>query len=255
MHIILNLVATYGYVVVMLVVMAESAGAPLPGETSLLLAGALAGAGQLWLPGVIIAAAAGAILGDTAGYWIGRTYGLALLRRHGRLFRFDEAKLRRAEAFFARHGDKTVFMGRFVPIGRIFSAVLAGVSRMHYRRFLIWNATGGIVWATLMGSLGYLFGSQLPLIERLVGQFGFGLLGLIVAGILIRMLTVRRAAWAPALRLAIQTLAGSVATRAATLRRLIARPLPPPSAWSPRTYMCGAALAIGGVGALALLLT
>src|SRR5579859_2154801 len=102
MHIILNLVTTYGYIVVMLVVMAESAGAPVPGETSLLLAGGLAGAGQLWLPGVILAAAAGAILGDTAGYWIGRTYGLTLLRRHGRLFRFDESKRLRAQAFFAR---------------------------------------------------------------------------------------------------------------------------------------------------------
>ena len=251
MHIILDLVTTYGYIIVLLVVMAESAGAPLPGETSLLLAGALAGAGQLWLPGVILAAAAGAIIGDTAGYWIGRRYGLPLLRKHGRLFRFDESKLLRAQAFFTRHGDKTVFLGRFVPIGRIFSAVLAGVSHMDYRRFLLWNATGGIVWATLMGTLGFFFGSQLPLIERAVQRFGFGLLALIILAVLVRALIARRAAWAPALRNGARTLG----ERATALRDRIA--LPAPAAWSPRMYAIGgvgALLAIGGAGALALLL-
>lgn len=194
MHVILNLVATYGYIVVLLVVMAESAGLPLPGETSLLVAGAFAATGKLALPGVIIAAALGAILGDTAGYWIGRTSGLRLLRRHGRLVRFDERKLAQAEAFFARHGEKTVFLGRFVPVGRIFSAVLAGVSQMRYGRFLLWNATGGIVWATLMGTLGYLFGHQLPLVERLVGQFGIGLLVALIAFVALRVAWQRRVA-------------------------------------------------------------
>ncbi len=251
MHVILDLVTTYGYIIVLLVVMAESAGAPVPGETSLLLAGALAGAGQLWLPGVILAAATGAILGDTAGYWIGRRYGIPLLRKHGRLFRFDELKLRRAEAFFARHGDKTVFLGRFVPIGRIFSAVLAGVSHMEYRRFLLWNATGGIVWASLMGTLGFLFGKQLPLIETIVQRFGFGLLGVIVLAVLVRALIARRAAWAPALRRATRALT----ERASALRGFIVRPLTPPLAWSPRAYVIGggALLAIGGAIAMLLM--
>jgi membrane protein DedA with SNARE-associated domain len=198
MHLVLNLVATYGYIVVLLVVMAESAGLPLPGETSLLVAGAFAATGKLWLPGVIVAAALGAILGDTAGYWIGRTSGLRLLRRHGHLLRFDEDKLARAEAFFTRHGEKTVFLGRFIPVGRIFSALLAGVSQMRYGRFLLWNAAGGIVWATLMGTLGYLFGRQLPLIERLVGQFGIGLLIALIAFVGLRVAWGRReaiAAW------------------------------------------------------------
>jgi membrane protein DedA with SNARE-associated domain len=249
MHIILDLVTTYGYIVVMLVVMVESAGAPVPGETTLLIGGALAGAGHLWLPGVILAAAAGAILGDTAGYWVGRRYGIPLLRRHGRLFRFDERKLHQAEAFFARHGDKTVFLGRFVPIGRIFSAVLAGVSQMHYRRFLIWNATGGIVWASLMGTLGYLFGRQLPLIESILQKFGFGALGLIVLAVLVRILIVRRAAWVPGLR----ALAQRAALRLDDFRRQVSRPLAPPLALSPRTYAIGGvALVIGGLGALAL---
>lgn len=194
MSLILSLVTTYGYVMVFLIVMAESAGVPLPGETSLLVAGAFAATGGLWLPGVIAAAALGAILGDTAGYWVGRTSGLRLLRKHGRLLRFDEAKLARAEAFFARHGEKTVFLGRFVPVGRIFSAVLAGIGHMCYSRFLLWNAAGGVVWATLMGTLGYVFGQQLPLIERLVSQFGLGLLVALVTLVALRLAWRRRAA-------------------------------------------------------------
>jgi membrane protein DedA with SNARE-associated domain len=198
MPMLLELVATYGYVVIFLVVMAESAGVPLPGETSLLVAGALAATGHIWLPGVIAAAALGAIIGDTAGYWVGRTSGVRLLRRHERLLRFDEEKLTRAEAFFARHGDKTVFLGRFVPVGRIFTAVLAGVSRMEYRRFLLWNAAGGIVWACVMGTVGYLFGHQLPLIERVVQQFGLGLLALVLVAVAARVAMRHRgvrAAW------------------------------------------------------------
>jgi membrane protein DedA with SNARE-associated domain len=194
MQFVLDLVATYGYVVVLLVVLAESAGLPLPGETSLLVAAAIAATGKMSLPGVIVAAALGAILGDTAGYWVGRSSGLRLLRRHGRLLRFDERKLAQAEAFFAKHGEKTVFLGRFVPIGRIFSALLAGVSRMNYGRFLLWNAAGGIVWATLMGTIGYIFGHQLPLVERLIGQFGFGLLAVIIVAVVGRITWQRRAA-------------------------------------------------------------
>lgn len=252
MHIILDLVATYGYVVVLLVVMAESAGLPLPGETSLLVAGALAATGKLWLPGVIIAAALGAILGDTAGYWVGRTSGLRLLRRHGRLLRVDERKLAQAEAFFARHGEKAVFLGRFVPIGRIFSAVLAGVSRMRYNHFLFWNATGGIVWAVLMGTLGYLFGSQLPLLEQLVGRFGFGLLGALLLAVGVRIAWGRRqrlAAWWTQVR------GQSLDPRA--LATAPARALRQLFAWRSRWRLAAIGLGLatlGGVGlALALL--
>lgn len=253
------LVAAFGYVVVLLVVMAESAGLPVPGETSLLIAGAFAATGKLWLPGVIAAAALGAILGDTAGYWVGRTSGLRLLRRHGRLLRFDERKLRQAEAFFARHGEKTVFFGRFVPVGRIFSAVLAGVSRMHYRRFLLWNAAGGIVWASLMGALGYIFGHQLPLIERLVQRAGLAVLAAVLLLIVLRIMLARRAAIAAWL--------ARTRERLPVARRFVPRP---PSrelleqglrmlrGWRPRHYLalCGISLGIAGIaGAVAMLLS
>lgn len=253
MHIVLDLVATYGYVVVLLVVLSESAGLPLPGETSLLVAAAIAATGKLWLPGVILAAAAGAILGDTAGYWLGRTSGLRLIRRHGRLFRFDERRLAQAQAFFDKHGEKTVFLGRFVPVGRIFTALLAGVSAMRYSRFLLWNAAGGLTWATLMGVIGYLFGRQLPLVERLIGQFGFGLLAALIIFVIARYAWSRRADiatwWAGArAHPGIARLRGSLAALGATLRAM-------PQRLSGRYRWLLAGLLLALVGVTALLLT
>jgi len=112
--VIQHLLETYGYVAVLVLVGLESLGVPLPGETALLTASAYAAAGHLSIAGVIAAAAVGAVLGDAGAYWIGRTGGLALVRRYGRLLRVDDAKLERAQKFFQRHGGKTVFLGRFV---------------------------------------------------------------------------------------------------------------------------------------------
>jgi membrane protein DedA with SNARE-associated domain len=170
--VIRHLLETYGYLAVLLLVGLESLGLPLPGETALLTAAAYAATGHLSIVGVIAAAAAGAVLGDAGAYWIGRTGGLALVRRYGRLFRVDEPRLERARDFFRRHGGKTVFFGRFVSLLRILAALLAGVTRMPYGRFTLYNATGGICWALLVSSLGYGFGRQLPHIERAIGEAG-----------------------------------------------------------------------------------
>jgi membrane protein DedA with SNARE-associated domain len=121
---------TYGYLAVALGVMVERMGIPVPGETMLLLAAAYAGAGHLDVRGVIVAAALGAIVGDSIGYEIGRLGGRALLSRYGHRLHLKTRHLARAEAFFARHGDKTVFFGRFTAFLRTFSAFLAGVNRM-----------------------------------------------------------------------------------------------------------------------------
>jgi membrane protein DedA with SNARE-associated domain len=140
-----HLLASYGYLAVAVGVMVESMGVPIPGETMLLLAAAYAGAGGLDVRGVIVAAALGAIVGDSVGYEIGRLGGRALLERYGHRLHLSKRHLARAEAFFARHGDKIVFLGRFTAILRTWSAFLAGVNRMLYRRFLLYNAAGGIL--------------------------------------------------------------------------------------------------------------
>jgi len=165
-----GLVASYGYAVLFVLVALESLGIPLPGETALVTAAAFAALGHLSIYGVVATAAAAAILGDTGGYWIGRTGGIALVRRYGRVVHLDESQLERARRFFERHGPKTVFIGRFIALLRTWAAVLAGASRMPYDSFLRYNALGGICWSALFGTLGYVFGRNLPQLERYIGQ-------------------------------------------------------------------------------------
>lgn len=165
-----ELVATYGYALVFLMVGIESFGIPLPGETALLTAAAYAALGRLNIYGVVIAAAAGAIVGDNAGYWLGRRGGLTLIRRYGKHVGLSPSRLEQLQRFFDRHGARTVFIGRFVAMMRSWTAALAGVARMPYRSFSAYNAMGGITWASTYGALGYLFGRNLPLLERYVGR-------------------------------------------------------------------------------------
>ena len=167
-----RMLASYGYLVVAVVIMVEGAGIPLPGETILLLGAAYAGAGNLDIRGVILAAALGAIAGDNLGYFIGRRGGRALLVRYGQTLHVGESHLARAEAFYARHGAKTVFLARFVAVLRTLSSLLAGANRMPYRRFAPWNAAGGILWAVVIGTLGSLFGSQWQLLAHWIGRAG-----------------------------------------------------------------------------------
>lgn len=167
---IIRLVESYGYAVVFLFVGIESLGVPLPGETVLVTAGALAALGHLSIWWVIAIAALGGIMGDAAGYWIGRLGGVALIRRYGHVVHFDDARLERVRAFFNRHGAKTVFLGRFIALLRTWAALLAGTAEMPYGVFTLYNVMGGITWAALFGTLGYIFGRSLPLLEQYIGQ-------------------------------------------------------------------------------------
>jgi membrane protein DedA with SNARE-associated domain len=157
-----SLLATYGYLAVFIFVGVESIGVPVPGETMLVTAAIYAGTtGRLSIFWVIVASSAGAIVGDNIGYVIGRTGGYRLVKRYGRYIRLEENRLRLGQYLFDKHGSKVVFFGRFVSVLRIFAAFLAGVNRMHWRRFLIFNAAGGIVWSTIYGIAAFLLGKQL----------------------------------------------------------------------------------------------
>jgi membrane protein DedA with SNARE-associated domain len=157
-----HLLSTYGYLAVFLIVGAESVGILLPGETTLSLAAIYAGAtGNLNIVGVILAAAAGAIVGDNIGFVIGRSGGYRLLRKFGRYIRVDEHRLKIGRYLFDRHGGKVVFFGRFVTLLRAYAAFLAGTMRMRWPKFLFFNAAGGLVWATLVGLGFYYFGTAL----------------------------------------------------------------------------------------------
>jgi membrane protein DedA with SNARE-associated domain len=165
-----HLLTTYGYLAVLVFVAIESTGIPFPGETMLIAASIYAGTTHhLSIVLVIAAAAAGAILGDNLGFWVGREGGYRLLRRFGHLIRLNERKLKLGQYLFHRHGGKVVFFGRFVAVLRAWAAFLAGVNRMRWPEFLVCNAGGGILWATLFGLGGYILGNN---VHRFAGTFG-----------------------------------------------------------------------------------
>src|SRR5437016_6974433 len=187
---LLHLLATYGYWAVLVFVAVESIGIPFPGETTLLIAAIYAGTThRLSIPLVIVAAASGAILGDNIGFWIGREGGYRLLRRYGRYIRLDERKLKLGQYLFMKHGGKVVFFGRFVAVLRAWAAFLAGTNRMRWPPFLVFNALGGIVWATVYGLGGYLLGKN---VHRLAGPIGITTLVLALLLILAGIILLRR---------------------------------------------------------------
>ena len=149
----------HGLPLLFLVVLLESFGIPLPGETALIAFGVLASEGHYSIVTVIVLASAAAIIGDNLGYWlIGRWGGRALFRRWKWLNAYADRVLPRAERIMERHGGKTVFFGRFVSVLRYTVAWIAGLARMNPWKFLFWNASGGIVWATGVGLIAYYAG-------------------------------------------------------------------------------------------------
>ena len=154
-----HLVAKYGLYFLFAIVCLESAGAWLPGETALIVAAIYAAQGHLGgVVPVIVVAAAAAIVGDNVGYWLGREGGRRLLYRFKVVARFADRVLPPAERFFQKHGGKAVFLARFFGGVRVTGAWMAGISRMEWWRFLLWNALGGVVWAAGVGLLAFYLG-------------------------------------------------------------------------------------------------
>jgi membrane protein DedA with SNARE-associated domain len=174
---------SYGYLVVFLLVMLESIGLPVPGETALIAAALYAGTTHKLEIGAIVAvAAAAAIIGDNIGYSIGRYGGAKLLLRYGHKIHLHEGRLKIGIWLFRRHGGKVVFWGRFVSILRTWAAFLAGANHMEWRRFLFFNAAGGIVWATLYGVVYYVFGATLSKLSTAIDvTIGIGSAALLIA--------------------------------------------------------------------------
>ncbi len=169
-------IAQYGYWLIVLAVAVESAGLPAPGETTLVSAAIYAGATHdLDIGYVVLAAAAGAILGDNIGYWVGRRAGGPLLARYGSALGLDERRLRLGRFLFRKHGGKIVFFGRFVAVLRAFAALLAGVNGLAPWRFFLFNAAGGLAWASLFGFSAFLAGAR---VREISGPLGWALLTL-----------------------------------------------------------------------------
>jgi membrane protein DedA with SNARE-associated domain len=142
---------------------------------------------------VIVVAAAAAIIGDNVGYWVGRLGGRRLLERWEPLERHASRVLPWSERFFERHGAKTIFLGRFFAVLRVTAAWLAGISRMHWWRFFLWNAAGGICWAVLVGLVSYFLGrAAAEAINRYGLIAGVAIVALLVLGALVFRFIRRR---------------------------------------------------------------
>jgi membrane-associated protein len=177
-----------GYPLMFALIMAESSGLPLPGETALITAAVLASQGRLEIELVIPLAALAAIVGDNIGYGIGRKGGRWLLERPGWFHPQRQKALSDGEVFFDKHGPKAVFFGRFFLGLRVWASWLAGITRMHWRSFVFWNACGGIVWATAVGLIGYFLGHAA---SNAIQTFGlFGLVGVLV--VIVGLFTAHR---------------------------------------------------------------
>jgi len=176
---------SWALVLLFVLIGVESAGVPLPGETALVASGVLASQSKLNIVVVIVVASAAAIIGDNGGYWLGRKGGRKLLERWALVNKHARKVLPRAERIFAKHGGKTVFFGRFIAILRITAAWMAGISHMPWWRFLVFNAAGGILWATLVGLVAYYSGEAAASAIQTYGLYAAGAIALVAVAFLL----------------------------------------------------------------------
>ena len=161
----------FGYWAVLLLVMIEDFGIPVPGETVLIAASLYAGAGKLNVVAVGVTGFAAAVIGDNIGFAIGHFGGRAVVLRWGRYVRLTEERLDRAEAFFARHGAWIITVARFIEVLRQVNGIIAGITDMRWRRFLAFNALGAALWVGTWVSLGYLAGSHIGTIYHYITEY------------------------------------------------------------------------------------
>ena len=180
--------ARYGYWVIFFGVMLENAGIPLPGETILLFAGFLAFHGRIQLLPAILVAIAGATIGDSLGYVLGRFGGIALFNRFFRRVPWVAKRFEQAHVLFLKYGQWAVFTARFITGLRVFAGILAGIMLMPYPRFLLFNFTGAVCWALVISSVGFLFGGSWNRIVDLLDQMNRITLIAVGAGILLAAL-------------------------------------------------------------------
>jgi membrane protein DedA with SNARE-associated domain len=180
-----ELARQYGYWAVFLGILLENLGVPLPGETITIAGGFLAGSGELSYWFVLGSAILGATLGGNFGYWIGRYGGWPLLVSAGRLFRVPEKQLLKLKTRFSENAGKTVFVGRFIALLRIFASPIAGVAEMPYLKFTAYNLAGAGAWASVMVTLSFFAGRIVPLEElvSLAARFAVAALILVTAWI------------------------------------------------------------------------
>jgi membrane protein DedA with SNARE-associated domain len=167
-----HLFQTYGVWTVALIVGLESLGLPVPGEAVLIVASVYAATHDGNIAMVIAAATVGAIIGDNIGYMIGREFGYRIVLKFGAYVGLTEGRIKLGQYLFQKYGGTVVFFGRFFAILRFLAAFLAGVNQLAWPRFLVANALGGLVWASIVGISAYTFGRSIHKIQGPAGVIG-----------------------------------------------------------------------------------
>jgi membrane-associated protein len=186
-----HFVSEYGLWVVFVVVFLEVAGLPfIPGETALITAAALASQGHGSIAAIIALAIAAAVLGAVLAYFIGRRWGRELLTRWTWFERISHKGVEKSQEFFDRHGSKAVFLGRFVPVLRATLGWMAGIGRMRFASFLLWNVLGAVAWGCLIGLLSYYLGQAV--IDAVEKDLGIGIAAIAGIALLLAGLHVLR---------------------------------------------------------------
>ena len=178
---LLDFVGRVGLPAIFIVMGLESMGLPLPGETILLFAGVLAEQGRFDVLAVIAVGVTATIVGDNAGYWVGRRGGRPLIDKHGHRVHLSARRMDRAEHFFEHRGGPAVAAARFIPGLRVIGALAAGTSHMRWRTFLIWNCIGGVTWVTMVVLVGYVLGPAYKQAEKYFGIGGAIVIAIAVA--------------------------------------------------------------------------
>jgi membrane protein DedA with SNARE-associated domain len=194
---ILEIAHQYGYGAVFLGILLENTGIPVPGETITLVGGFLAGSDELNYWFVLASATAGAVIGDNFGYWLGAYGGWSLITRIGRVFKIQEEQLLTVREQFSKNAASAVFWGRFVALLRIFAGPLAGIAKMPYPKFFLYNFAGAVTWAAITVSAAYFIGQLVPLEQLLsiVAKFGVGVLLVVAVAIALGTLIERKLKW------------------------------------------------------------
>jgi membrane protein DedA with SNARE-associated domain len=180
-HSLRDFIADYGYWAVALALLCENAGIPVPGESALLLASILAySEHRLHLGWIIVVGTCAATLGDNIGYILGHYGGRPMLDRYERIFRISPTALKRGEDLFERYGAEAIFFARFIFGLRVLAGPLAGVLRMHWRKFAFFNFLGATLWVTVIAGAGYLFGRHWHTLLRVMQRFNIAVLILVL---------------------------------------------------------------------------
>lgn len=189
-----DFITSGGYLLIFAMVFAETGllmGVFLPGDTLLFTSGLLASVGYLNIAILIFVCFLGTVLGDNVGYALGKRYGHKVFKKKDSLL-FDVNHIDRAEKFYKAHGGKTVIFGRFIPFVRTAAPILAGVGKMNYRTFLVYNLFGAVLWSTAFCMLGYISGKIIPHAEGYIAP----IISVVVAGsVLIAAITILTHYW------------------------------------------------------------